>query len=195
MRRRMMLPRQKIILLGCLLVLLGALVAGCENPREHNAAREGLPEDIGHLEYNVYITRQLNPRDVEDQDYYNGPEAPPGFALFGVWLTVCNESDEEQSPNWTSSSRFTIEDTMGNEFRPVPLEDDNVFAYRAGPLAQGACIPEPGSLAAASPTNGALLVFKLPLQALENRPLQLIIESPPIGPEQERDEGRVELDI
>jgi hypothetical protein len=195
MRRRMMLPRQKLVLLGCLLALLGVLGAGCENPREHEAAREGLPEDIGHLEYNVYITRQLNPADVEDQGYYTGPEPKPGFALFGVWLTVCNPSDVVESPHWMSSSRFQIEDTQGNLFRPVPQGDENVFAYQPRPLKHGACIPEPGSLAAASPTNGALLVFELPLQALENRPLQLIIESPPIGPEQERDEGRVELDI
>jgi len=194
MRRRMTLPRQKLVLLGCLLALLGVLVAGCENPREHDAAREGLPEDIGHLEYNVYITRQINPRDVEDKGYYQGREPKPGFALFGVWLTVCNHNDES-STAWTPSSNFVIEDTMGNEFRPVPLEADNVFAYRARPLEKDACIPEDGSLAAASPTNGALLVFELPLQALENRPLQLVIESPPLGPTQEREEGRVELDI
>jgi hypothetical protein len=195
MRRRMMLPRQKLALLGCLLAVLGVLVAGCENPRENDAAREGLPEDVGHLEYNVYITRELNLRDVEDRGYYRGPEAPPGFALYGVWLTVCNPSDVVESPHWTSSSRFTIEDTQGNEFHPLALPEDNVFAYQPRPLKHGACIPEPGSLAANSPTNGALLIFKLPLQALENRPLQLIIESPPIGPEQERDEGRVELDV
>ena len=189
-----MLPRQKLVLLGCLLALLGLLVAGCENPREHDAAREGLPEDIGHLEYNVYITRQINPRDVEDKGYYQGREPKPGFALFGVWLTVCNHNDEG-GPAWTPASRFVIEDTMGNEFRPVPLENDNVFAYRARPLEKDACIPEDGSLAAAGPTNGALLVFELPLQALENRPLQLVIESPPLGPTQEREEGRVELDI
>jgi hypothetical protein len=108
---------------------------------------------------------------------------------------VCNQSDVVESPHWMSSSRFVIEDTQGNEFRPLPLPDDNVFAYQPRPLKHGACIPERGSLAANSPTNGALLIFKLPLQALENRPLQLIIESPPLGPEQERDEGRVELDV
>jgi hypothetical protein len=193
MRRRMMLPRQKLVLFVCLLAGLGVLLAGCENPRENDAAREGLPEEVGHLEYNVYITRELNLRDVEDKGYYDGPEAPPGFALYGVWLQACNEGDS--GPNWTAASRFVIEDNQGNEFRPLPVDPDNVFAYRARPLEEGGCIPQEGSLAASSPTNGALLIFKLPLQALENRPLQLIIESPPLGDEQEREEGRVELDV
>jgi hypothetical protein len=193
MRRRMKLPWQKLVLLACLLAALGALVAGCENPREHEAAREGLPEELGHLEYNVYITRELNLRDVEDKGYYNGPEAPPGFALYGVWLVACNENDS--GPDWTAASQFVIEDNQGNEYRPLPVEPDNVFAYRARPVEPGGCIPAAGSLASSSPTNGALLIFELPLQALENRPLQLIIESPPLGPEQEREEGRVELDV
>jgi hypothetical protein len=189
---RRMTPRHKLVLLACLLASLVALV-GCENPREHNAAREGLPETVGHLEYNVYITRELNLQDVEDKGYYTGPEAPPGFALYGVWLTVCNPSSEVDSPHWMSASRFTIEDTEGNQYKPIPLPADNVFAYRATELKHGACLPEPGSLAAASPTNGALLIYKLPLEALENRPLQLIIESPPLSTG--RDEGRIELDV
>jgi hypothetical protein len=191
MRARMS-PRQKLALLVCMLTGLLGLV-GCENTRENNAGREGLPESVGHLEYNVYITRELNLQDVEDKGYYDGPEAPPGFALYGVWLTVCNPSSEVATPHWTASSRFTIESTQGEKFHPLALPPDNVFAYRAHPLKHGACIPEPGSLAAAGPTNGALLIFKLPLDALENRPLDLIIESPPL--EEGRDEGRIELDI
>jgi hypothetical protein len=37
-------------------------------------------------------------------------------------------------------------------------------------------------------------VFKLPLQSLENRPLNLIITSPPVEGG-ERDSGRIELDV
>ncbi|MEA2451176.1 MAG: hypothetical protein QOG63_3108 [Thermoleophilaceae bacterium] len=191
MRRRMS-PRPKLVLLAFLLACLPTLT-GCVNTREHNAAREGLPEKIGHLEYNVYITRELNLADVEDQGYYKGPEAPPGYALYGVWLTVCNPSDTVASPHWMASSRFTIQDTQGNNYHPIPLPKDNVFAYQPVPLKHNACFPAPGSLAAASPTNGSLLIFKLPLDALENRPLDLIIESPPL--KDGRDSGRIELDV
>jgi hypothetical protein len=191
MRRRMS-PRQKLALLACLVAGLATLV-GCENPREHNAAREGLPETVGHLEYNVYITRELNLQDVEDKGYYTGPEAPPGFALYGVWLTACNPNEEAGTTPWTAASQFSIEDTQGNRYKPLPVPADNVFAYRARSLGHGSCIPEPGSLAAAGPTNGALLIFKLPLDALENRPLDLIIDSPPL--KDGRDEGIIELDV
>jgi hypothetical protein len=192
MRRRMDLPRHKVALLACLLAGLVALT-GCENTRENDAGREGLPEEIGHVEYNVYITRELNLKDVGDKGYYRGPEAPPGYALYGVFLTACNPDSEPSKPNWLPASRFTVEDTEGNEFHPLPLPADNIWAYRARPLKHKTCVPAEGSLAADGPTEGALLVFKLPLQALEDRPLNLIITSPP--QDGIRDEGRIELDV
>lgn len=181
-------------LLACLLVALTALT-GCKNTRENNAGREGKPENIGHIDYNVYITRELNLRDTEDAGYYQGPEAPPGYALYGVFLTACNPNPSVSAPHWLPSSRFAIQDTQGNMFHPLPMPANNIWAYKARPLKQNACIPKIGSLAASGPTNGALLVFKLPLQTLENRPLDLIITSPPQGPNGTRSTGRIELDI
>ena len=52
-----------------------------------------------------------------------------------------------------------------------------------------------GSLASSGPTNGALLIFKLPLRSLENRPLDLEIISPPDPHTGNRDTGRIELDV
>ncbi len=53
------------------------------------------------------------------------------------------------------------------------------------------CIPEEGSLADLGPTAGAMLLFELPLEALENRPLVLHIgTSLPLS-----EQGRVELDL
>jgi hypothetical protein len=175
--------------------LAGALLSGCgSNPRENNAGREGLPEKIGKLDYNVYITRELNLKDVGDSGYYKGPEAPPGFALYGVFLTACNPSTSASTPSIPASSDFTIVDTQGKRFKALPMPVDNVFAYRARPLSHGACIPKLGSLASSAPTNGSLLIFKLPLTTLENRPLDLEIVSPP--DESGRTEiGRIELDV
>jgi hypothetical protein len=192
MRRRVAGKRNILALLSCLLLGLVAL-SGCKNTRENDAGREGLPEEIGHIEYNVYITRELNLRDTEDMGYYKGPEAPPGFALYGVFLTACNPNEDVKAPHWLASSRFTIEDTQGNTFHPLPLPADNIWAYKARPLKQNACIPKIGSLASSGPTNGSLLIFKLPLQTLENRPLDLIITSPPQNGK--RDAGRIELDV
>jgi hypothetical protein len=169
MRRR----RLTIAALACALATLS--VAGCSSGRPNGAAREGLYEDVAGLDYNVFITRELNLRDAEDRDYYRGPEAPPGFALYGVFIQVCNHGHGYKFPNTT----FTVEDNQGNRFKPLPLPRDNIFAYRPKRLSTDACLPEPGSAASSGPTGGALLLFQLPLTSLENRPLELKVEAPP----------------
>jgi predicted small secreted protein len=193
MRRRMTLRRHSRVLAALLMVGVFALT-GCENTRENDAGREGLPENIGHIDYNVYITRELNLRDVEDRGYYQGPEAPPGFALYGVFVQACNTSSSTSGPHWMSASNFQIEDTQGNKFRPLRLPGNNIWAYRPQALKQKACIPQRGSLAANGPTSGSLLIFRLPLATLENRPLDLRITAPPSA-NGERDSGLIELDI
>jgi hypothetical protein len=180
--------------MGAVAVLAAAVLAGCgSNPRENNAGREGAPETIGKIEYNVYITRELNLKDVEDSGYYKGPEAPPGFALYGVFLTACNQADSGP-PTVTASSDFTVVDTQGNRFKPLSLPLDDVFAYHPSALKHGTCIPRAGTLSASSPTNGSLLIFKLPLTTLENRPLDLEIVSPP-DTTGKTETGRIELDV
>ena len=191
MPRRMSSPFRRIAVLACLIAGV-ALLTGCENTRENKAGREGLPEKIGDIDYNVYITRELNLRDREDQGYYQGPEAPPGFALYGVFLTACNPSSSVNN-HTLAASQFEIEDTAGNKFKPLVLPPNNIWAYKARPLKEKACIPEAGTLAASGPTNGALLIFRLPLSTLENRPLDLRITAPP-GSTGES-EGLIELDI
>src|SRR4051794_39059999 len=110
--------------------LLALVAAGCgDNPRENDASREGLPERIGGVDYNAYIPRGLNRRDVEDSGYYKGPEAGRGFALYGVFMTACNPEESADSRNVPSASEFTVIDTQGNRFKPLSLPDDNVFAY------------------------------------------------------------------
>src|SRR6476646_6634967 len=112
MPRRMSSAVRRFAVLACLLAGLVALT-GCNNTREHKAGREGLPKEIGHVAYNVYITRELNLKDAEDRGYYKGPEAPPGFALYGVFLQACNPADTA-GPRWTAASNFQVEDTAGN---------------------------------------------------------------------------------
>ena len=183
---------------SCVAVVLLLLLSGCgDNPRENDASREGLPERVGNIDYNVYITRELNLKDVEDIGYYSGPEAPPGFALYGVFLTACNPNDDAKSPLVPPATNFTVVDTQGHRFKPVPMPRKDIFAYttQARPLKHLACIPKAGSLAAQGPTNGSLLIFKLPLQSLENRPLDLEIVSPPDPVTGKTETGRIELDV
>ena len=191
-----MLPRRSTsAALACVTLAL-ALLTGCgTTERENDAGREGLPEKVGELEYNVYITRELNLKDVGDKGYYQGAEAPPGFALYGVFINVCNPEEQAGTPDIQSANDFTVVDTQGNRFKPLPVPETNQFAYHAKALKHKACIPEEGSLASSTPTAGSLLVFKLPLTTLENRPLDLEIVSPPDPETGDRETGRIELDV
>jgi hypothetical protein len=184
----MSLRRPRSAAIFAVTAALAALpLAGCSLKRELKTGREGQGIKVGGVTYNVYITRQLNPHDAEDSAYMAGENGDvPGYYFYGVFLTACN--DNEHGPPLTPTTNFSIRDTQGDRFLPLSLPKTNVFAYRPKPLAKKSCIPSAGSLAATSPTAGALLVFKVPVIAVENRPLEFEIE----GGGQSH---RVELDI
>lgn len=148
----------------------GGEAAGQASPE---AVREGLFEELVGLEYKVFITRQLNQRDPEDRAYFQGPEPPPGSTYYGVFIQVCNDGEEPQR----SARSFKITDTQGNEFSPTPLPASNVFGYRPSVVAPDSCIPDAASIPGQAPTGGALVLFQLPLEATENRPLELEVTS------------------
>ena len=178
--------RRPILLCATALALFVA--AGCgpdEEERLHEPVREGLSVPLDGLDYTVFITRQLNLRDPEDKGYYAGNEAGPGNALYGVFVEACNDGDKPIR----SSQEFEIHDAQGEEFHPKVLPPSNPFAYKAGMVAPKNCIPARGSLASQGPASGALLLFELPLEAAENRPLELIVTG------EGGHEAKFELDI
>jgi hypothetical protein len=154
---------------------------------------EGAYLDVGGLNYQVQISRALNPRDSEDRDYLigvNRAEAAltPGETWFGVFIRVQNTSTKTAHQ---AATEYQIRDTQGMVFRPVPLGADNVFAYRAGNLAPKGIIPGGDSAAAETPIQGSLLLFKIPYANLENRPLELEI----VSPKNAQDTATVALDV
>ncbi|MDQ3936664.1 MAG: hypothetical protein M3340_18750 [Actinomycetota bacterium] len=168
-----------------------AVATGCAGTREEGEPlREGLGVEVGGLKYNVFITRQINARNASDRGFYQGPEPAPGFTHYGVFIKVCNEAKKGFR---TPVEHFVVKDSQGNEFEPLELEEDNVFAYRARRLSPEACVPEAGSPPATGPTGGALLLFEFPVATLENRPLELEIEDPEPGGG--LDKGAIELDL
>jgi hypothetical protein len=178
-------PRSAAIACALAVVAAGALT-GC-GKRETKVAREGQGVKVGGVTYNVYITRQLNPHDAEDSAYTTGTRAEqPGYYFYGVFLTACNENTN--GVKVVPTTRFAIRDTQGDRFLPLPLPRTNAFAYRPKVLAKKSCVPAAGSVASAGPTAGAMLMFKVPIIAVENRPLELEIRSPGHS-------HRVELDI
>jgi len=164
-----------------LLVFVAAFVAGCGNKESviTQAETEGVYVDVGGLTYQVQMSRFLNPGDIEDRQYLTGlpegiPKELPGDEIwFGVWMRVKNYSDESLTPTDT----FTIVDTEGDEFRPVPLDArTNPFVYEPIPLHHAHVLPTPDSAAASGPIQGSLILFRLKTATLQNRPLKLEIE-------------------
>jgi hypothetical protein len=186
-------PRRRL-LVGLACAATAVSLSGCfleEEKEEGEPLREGLAVKVGGIEYTVYITRELNPSMPDDSGYWQGEEAKPGFALYGVFLQACNRSDDDDEladDTYEATDDFTVVDTQGNEYDPLEVDENNVFHYHAGPVEPGQCIPQTGSLAQQGPTAGAMVPFLFPLEAGENRPLELEIHSAD-------EEGLVELDL
>ena len=161
---------RRLTLAACVLAL-GVAGCGDEEPGVDEPAREGLALELEGVNYNVFITRQLNPRVPPDGAYVTDA-APPGEALYGIFIQVCNTSDEPRE----TVREFVVHDNQGNGFEPEELPADNAFAYSPRTLQPDECIPEAGSVAQLGPSAGAMLLFQLPLEATENRPLELELE-------------------
>src|SRR3954451_329992 len=114
-------------ILACALVLaaLPGLTA-CNDAQQgvDAPAREGLAIEMGGVTYNVFITRELNPKITPDSAYV-ADEAPPGQALYGIFLRACNVSKDRRG----TASDFTVHDNQNNSFQPESLPEDNQFAY------------------------------------------------------------------
>jgi hypothetical protein len=166
------MQRRGVAAILAVLALTGLAACGDEEPGVDEPAREGLAIPIDGVDYNVFITRQLNPEIQPDAALVAGEEPPEGSTLYGVFLHACNNSDDTQE----MVDEFLVKDNQGETFEPKDLPEDNVFAYRARSLAPGECVPEPGSMNQQGPSGASLIVFELPLQSTEDRPLELEIE-------------------
>src|SRR5829696_1236657 len=160
------------------LLVLGLGLGACRGSEEDEGRtyggqdiNEGLYADIGGLKYQVQLSRQMNPKDREDRDSLVGvpagtEEPGPKDTYFGVWMRV--QYDGEEGEPLPTATDFVMEDTLGNEWRPVPLAEDNVYAYRPTRLLPKQILPFPDTGAAESTIQGALILFRLPSENLAN---------------------------
>ena len=191
----MTLSRRTI--LSALVALAAFATAGCGNKEDvHTLGKtEGVYVSVADLTYQIQLSRILNPNDVEDQDYLRG--LPPGTAQpgrgeawFGVFLRVSNPQGKAEKP----ASSFRIVDTLGAEYEPVPLDPAvNDFAYQPAPLRPGAVYPDVNSVPGQGSIRGMLVLFKVTLSSLQNRPLEFEIDSP--FPPPLRESGVIDLDV
>jgi hypothetical protein len=150
--------------------------------------------DVGPLVYEVQLSRELNPYDTEDSSYLQGltpaqSRLAPGEEWFAVFMQVYNNTE---TPHLAASAvSMRINDTQGNVYRPLMLPASNDFAYRAGIVPAKSRVPAPNTVASFGPTQGALLLYKIKIISLDNRPLNLHIVDP-LDPTQS---ATAELDV
>jgi hypothetical protein len=148
--------------------------------------------NVGPLTYQVQLSRQLNPADTEDASYLQGL-APLQRALtrsqewFAVFVQVFN-NDSRALPLALTP---TIADTQGLTYAPIVPNASNGFAYRAGTVPPDGRIPLPDSIAGYGPTQGALLLYKIQIASLDNRPLKITF----VDPNNASERATAELDV
>jgi len=181
--------RLRILLIAAVALIGAGTLAACGNKEKivTSADTEGPYVDVGPLQYQVQISRQLNPTDEEDRGYFTGVQGAdklgPEETWFAVFVKVLNRDDTDH----LSAKDFEIEDTVGRRYSPVAVGGDNAFAYRAGTVTSGGTLPATDSTANQSSIGGSMLLFRLTLDSLANRPLVLRIKSPGKPPEAEID--------
>jgi len=186
------MPRRTLTLLLVALAALALGACGNKQARTLHGDTEGEYIDVGPMKYQVQISRLLNPTDPEDRGYLI--DLPPGEALgasdewFAVFMRVENGS-EDAGP---VASQYEIVDTQENRYTPIQMGPKNVFAYRAGTLGAHQVLPFSSSPAGQNSIQGAMLLFKIPVENFANRPLELRI-NPPAGAG--TDVGTVDLDV
>ncbi|HZU39579.1 MAG TPA: hypothetical protein VE992_00935 [Solirubrobacteraceae bacterium] len=182
MRRR--LPHR--IIACCLAVALSVALAACgsgKHPYDATAENNGYYVKLDGISYQLQISRELNQYAVEDHQYLAGlaagTTAPSATQLwYGVFLWAKNDTKHSVA----TADNFYITDTQNNVYRPVTVNPQiNQYAWVAETLAPLGTEPAPDTTASFGPTQGGLVLFKLPVAVYNNRPLTLHIVSPSGG--------------
>jgi hypothetical protein len=164
------------------------VVAGCGEDEDKTEVVEGEPLELGEVEYNVQLTRFLNPNDKEDGQYLQGQQVPPPKpedSYLAVFIESENKGDEEAT--LPAAADLDVVDTTDQSF--APLAPTNIFMLDLGAkIGAGDELPEPDTAAASGATQGLIILFLVPANIGANRPLELEIAA---GGE----EAKVELDI
>ncbi len=148
--------------------------------------------NVGPLVYEVQLSRELNPANIEDAAYLQGltplqRRLVPGQEWFAVFIQVYNHS----SVPHLGANSITISDTQNNIYTPIVPNQTNQFAYRGGFIPAESQIPVASSIAANGGTQGALLLYKIRVVSLDNRPLTIHI----VDPKDATQRASAELDV
>jgi hypothetical protein len=155
-------------------MISGFALAACgHSDDEKEGIVEGEIVALGPLEYNVLFTRPLNINDVEDSQYLEGqPDPEPDQTYIGVFLQAKNTDSENSHP---LPGSFELVDTEGERFENIPSK--SAYAMQPGnDVGPEDVVPTIDSTPQVGPIQASMLLFKLPDEALELRPIELHIE-------------------
>lgn len=167
-----MTPRRLRLPPAVAVLTLSVAIAACGASDESLNVEEGMPVELGDLQYNVRLSRFLNPEDVEDREYLVGQPAPePDQLYLGVFVQILNKSKEDAQ---TIPSGWVITDTEHRSYHPLPSQSPYALRLGAsvGPEDE---VPALDSTPQVGPIEGSLVLFSIPDSATENRPLELTI--------------------
>ena len=173
---------RRVWIIVCALALAVGLAACGQVSDPVSSENDGVYVDAGPITYQLQVSRQLNQYTTEDSQYLSGlPEGQgtltPSQLWYGVFLWAKNQTNEAH----VTADRFTIVDTTGDVYHPIPLNAElNGYAWTAQTLEPSGIEPAPSTTAANGPTQGGLILFKLPTAVYSDRPLTLNIY-PPTG--------------
>ena len=182
---------RRLWIIACALGLAIGLAACGQTAQPTSVLNNGVYVNAGPITYQLQVSRELNPFTVEDREYLAGLPAgtssPTANELwYGVFLWAKNQTSHPQP----TADTFSIVDSNGDRFSPVKLDPAvNGFAWTQQTLGPSGIEPGPNTTASYGPTQGGLLLFKLPTTVYSNRPLTLQIFAPGGG------RGAISLDL
>jgi hypothetical protein len=190
------MARRPLLALFVVAAALAVSACGHKVPQAHVhfGPTEGVYVTAGQLKYQVQISRQLNEYSTEDHQYLMGVNPSqrtlrPGQTWFGVFIRVENP----EGYDLRASQNYVMEDTLGTKYKPLPINTNaNPIAYYPAKIPPHQVLPNANALAAQTSIGGELLLFKVSVVGLDNRPLVLKIAP---GPKQTGPGAIVDLDI
>jgi hypothetical protein len=172
--------RRTWAVLGAVALALGLAACG-KSEHPPSSENDGVYEWAGPITYQLQLSRELNQYSTEDRQYVAGlppgtsTTLGPGHIWYGVFLWAKNQTDQTHE----TSDNFRIVDTEQHYYYPLTLDTGlNEYAWTSQTLAPKAIEPAPNTTASFGPTQGGLLLFKLPITVYDNRPLTLQILGP-----------------
>ena len=187
-----MVGKRIVMLIGG--VICAAAISAC-GAGEHARSADNLGPgyvEVSKLNYQVQISRQLNPWSDEDSGYLQGFTKSqlvlaPTVEWFAVSLQVYNWTGQAHTP----TNDFFITDTLGDRYVPLTNPTPNPYSYMPASIPAWGQLPAVDSNAFASFTQGEMVIFKIPYASLVDRPFVLHI----VDPTNSSNQSTIELDV